>query len=77
MIDLQERKKQLTEEIARCTADIEQLQMALQRAMQARDRLLGGLQLLNELLQPAPSATTAQPVGPQAANLGAIDNVTK
>ena len=77
MIDLQERKKQLTEEVARCNADVEQLQMALQRAMQARERLLGGLQLLNELLQPVPSATTAQPVSPQIADLGAIDNVTK
>lgn len=77
MIDLQERKKQLTEEVARCTADIEQLQMALQRAMQARERLLGGLQLLNELLQPSVSVTTVPPVGPQVADLGAIDNVTK
>lgn len=74
MIDLQERKKQLTEEVARCNADIEQLQMALQRAMQARDRLLGGLQLLNELLQPAPAVAAALPTGPQAADLGAIDN---
>ena len=77
MIDLQERKKQLTEEVARCNADIEQLQMALQRAMQARERLLGGLQLLNELLQPSASVTTVPPVGPQAADLGTIDNVTK
>lgn len=77
MIDLQERKKQLTEEVARCNADIEQIQHALQRAMQARERLLGGLQLLNELLQPAPAVATALPVGPQVADLGAIDNVTK
>ena len=77
MIDLEQRKKQLTEEVARCNADIEQLQMALQRAMQARDRLLGGLQLLNELLQPGPAVAAVLPTGPQAANLGAIDNVTK
>lgn len=77
MIDLQERKKQLTEEVARCTADIEQLQTALQRAMQARERLLGGLQLLNELLQPAPAVAAVPSTGPQAADLGAIDNVAK
>lgn len=77
MIDLQERKKQLTEEVARCNADIEQLQMALQRAMQARERLLGGLQLLNELLQPGPAVAVAQPTGPQVADLGTIDNVAK
>ena len=77
MIDLQERKKQLTEEIARCTADIEQLQLALQRAMQARERLLGGLQLLNELLQPGPAVAAVLPTGPQVANLDAIDNVAK
>ena len=68
MIDLQERKKQLTEEIARCNADIEQMQMALQRAMQARERLLGGLQLLNELLQPGPAVAVAQPA-PQPDNV--------
>lgn len=77
MIDLQERKKQLTEEIARCNADIEQMQMALQRAMQARERLLGGLQLLNELLQPGPAVAAVLPTGPQAADLGAIDNVAE
>lgn len=77
MIDLQERKKQLTEEIARCNADIEQMQMALQRAMQARERLLGGLQLLNELLQPATSVTATLPAGPPTADLGAIDNAAK
>lgn len=74
MIDLQARKKQLTEEIARCNADIEQIQMALQRATQARERLLGGLQLLNELLQPAPAATAALPAGPPTAAPGTIDN---
>lgn len=77
MIDLEQRKKQLTEEVARCNADIEQLQMALQRAMQARDRLLGGLQLLNELLQPGPAVAAVLPTGPQAADLGAIDNVAE
>lgn len=74
MIDLQERKKQLTEEIARCNADIEQIQMALQRAMQARERMLGGLQLLNELLQPATPVTAALPAGPPTADAGTIDN---
>ena len=74
MIDLQERKKQLTEEIARCTADIEQIETALQRAMRARERLLGGLQLLNELLQPATPATVALPAGPPTAAPGTIDN---
>lgn len=77
MIDLQERKKQLTEEIARCTADIEQIETALQRAMRARERLLGGLQLLNELLQPGPAVAAVLPTGPQVADLGTIDNVAK
>lgn len=77
MIDLQERKKQLTEEVARCTADIEQLQMALQRAMQARERLLGGLQLLNELLQPGPAVAATLPAGPPTADAGTIDNAAK
>ncbi len=77
MIDLQERKKQLTEEVARCNADIEQIETALQRAMRARERLLGGLQLLNELLQPGPAVAVAQPAGPQVADLDAIDNVAK
>jgi len=72
MIDLQERKKQLTEEVARCNADIERLQVALQRAMQARERLLGGLQLLNELLQPPAPATAAPPAG--LPDSGTIDN---
>jgi len=77
MIDLQERKKQLTEDIARCNADIEQMQMALQRVLQARERLLGGLQLINELLPtPAPAIVSPTP-GPLPADLGTIDNTAK
>ena len=49
MIDLQQRRKQLIEGIERASADIE-------RAMQTRERMVGAVQLIDELL-----ATPATP----------------
>jgi hypothetical protein len=50
MIDLVARKQKLTEEIVKVDKDIQQLQAALQTALQAKERMLGAMILLDELL---------------------------
>jgi len=50
-IDLVARKQKLSEDIEKVSQDIEKLQANLQQAMQVRERMVGGLLMLDELLQ--------------------------
>ena len=50
-IDLVTRRQELSKEVEKISQSINELQASLQQATQARERMIGGLLMLDELMQ--------------------------
>ena len=60
-VDLVARRQELSKEVEKISQSINELQASLQQATQARERMIGGLLMLDELMQtpgePLPSGS--------------------